>query len=171
MDTSEQYIKHYIKMCDCPEIQELRNFDYKDGFESGDCFAWYDNNKLICSPVIKSWWYHIDSPCYVVMGGEARGIDTTEKVIWLPRQEDLQKMLGYDFEKLVKKFWKSFARFSEYEGASFFPPEWAHDDTFGVSQSKTWIKFNSMEQLWLALVMFELHGKVWAGEEWVKRES
>ena len=27
-------------------------------------------------------------------------------------------------------------------------------------------QFDSMEQLWMAFVMHELHGKIWAGEAW-----
>jgi len=32
-----------------------------------------------------------------------------------------------------------------------------------------WKEFTSMEQLWLAFVMFERFGKYWTGTEWIKK--
>ena len=63
--------------------------------------------------------------------------------IWLPRQGQLQEMVREEYENdysLSMRFTK------------FIP---GHADS-------------SMEQLWLAFVMKEKHGKTWDGEDWVK---
>ena len=69
------------------------------------------------------------------------------KTVWLPRQDQLQEMVGgYD--------------------AGFV--DWARwlDNTYphkGFPKQR----FHSFEQLWLAFVLKELYSKIWNGEEWV----
>jgi len=75
---------------------------------------------------------------------------------WLPRQDQLQGMVG-NYEEAKRKI-KSFF----YDWAEFtcpFAEDFNYDDSY-------WESFASMEQLWLAFVMFELHGKRWDGEKW-----
>uniref|UniRef100_A0A6H1Z984 Uncharacterized protein n=1 Tax=viral metagenome TaxID=1070528 RepID=A0A6H1Z984_9ZZZZ len=86
-----------------------------------------------------------------------------KNLTWLPRQDQLQKMLGWNVKKLV----------SELDDFLFV------DDDYGKlanatlekrnAQRKYASQFTSMEQLWLALVMKEKYGKVWNGEDWVKK--
>lgn len=66
--------------------------------------------------------------------------------IWLPRQDQLQAML--DNEIAINLLYK-FHHF--YNTKSDYP-------TMEVSLS--------MEQLWLAFIMFELHSKKWDGDKW-----
>ncbi len=61
-------------------------------------------------------------------------------IIWLPRQDQLQEMLG---------------GLEQIEDYPFFTLK-------GVA------KIDSMEQLWLAFVMKEKYNKIWDGSEWVK---
>lgn len=67
--------------------------------------------------------------------------------IWLPRQDQLQKMADETFVI----FWQEFL---EYE--YFKLPEYMKD-----------IDGDSMEQLWLAFVMKEKYNKVWNSKEWI----
>ena len=151
MDTSETY----IKMCDCPEIQ--------DKFKAFDCsdlpvFA-YDT-RIGCAGILfwtpatltkklgqlgNTLWVsvesHNDRGIYL---SESEGKFSDEK-IWLPRQDQLQEMIvAIDTipRKLVKALWDWIAQTA--------PPS-----------------NYSMEQLWLAFVMKENHNKTWDGEKWI----
>lgn len=79
--------------------------------------------------------------------------------IWLPRQDQLQEMLGnYDD---VLGYWQKITW------------HWWHDEDGEFHNSNIDIKkylgkFTSMEQLWLAFVMSEKYNKVWDSEDWVK---
>ncbi len=119
MDTSETY----IKMCDCPEIQDLR---HRDSWQEGD---WVWDNRY---PDIFS----------ALGGGHDRPYKPT--TTWLPRQDQLQEMYQLTTTAhLIAAFniWLKDAPVDMY-------------------------LWGAMEQLWLAFVMKEKHGKVWNGEEW-----
>lgn len=112
MDTSEQY----IKMCEkVVEIQALR------GYEDGDVF-WEKNEKQI----------------HIWREGDGLGGHTCYSGIWLPRQDQLQEMLGGfgDASNLL---------------IDFVEDVQAH---------------RSFEQFWFSLVMQEKYNKVWNGEDW-----
>jgi len=69
----------------------------------------------------------------------------TKRLIWLPRQDQLQDML-------VKKYGGIFSvicRFCDW---------FQHEDYSGETITG--------EQLWLKFVMHELHGKQWDGSDW-----
>lgn len=68
--------------------------------------------------------------------------------IWLPRQDQLQGVLGVDFPHLISIDWTSWV--------------W-HTYTASL---QVWERFTSMEQLWLAFVMKEKFNKIWNGEVW-----
>ena len=110
MDTSETY----IKMCDCEEIQGLapyRPIALQTGIN-------YSYDYVVCTTDIYS------NDC---------------KVIWLPRQDQLQEMSGLD--------WRSFDRKClVYENTETVPTK---------------------EQAGIRVVMKEKHNKVWDGEKWV----
>jgi len=73
---------------------------------------------------------------------------------WLPRQDQLQKALGWDSYELIYSFNKFCRGDSGMYGERGFLTENGHN--------------YSMEQLWLIFVMHELHNKVWNGEMWTK---
>lgn len=64
---------------------------------------------------------------------------------WLPRQDQLQEMLNKELADLVWDF-----------GAFLYP-----------MNSSVHYDGKSMEQLWLAFVMYEKYNKTWNGEDWV----
>uniref|UniRef100_A0A6M3JRW3 Uncharacterized protein n=2 Tax=viral metagenome TaxID=1070528 RepID=A0A6M3JRW3_9ZZZZ len=72
----------------------------------------------------------------------------SESCIWLPRQDQLQKMVKRGEGRL--RFWVLSDLFS-----------------FLITSTTEYIaKLMTMEQLWLAFVMKEKFNKVWDGEEW-----
>lgn len=85
-----------------------------------------------------------------------------DSFIWLPRQDELQEMLGdkWSVPWLPRNIWDfyrtQFYPHSVYEREGLYPSTWEPD---------------SMEQLWLAFVMKEKYGKVWNGEDWIKEDS
>lgn len=64
--------------------------------------------------------------------------------IWLPRQDQLQEIVA-SIESPARVVW--------CVGC------WCNHNKYAES-------FTSMEQLWLAFVMWEKHGKKWDGEKW-----
>ena len=138
METS----KEYIKMCEkAVEVQELpRNNDY----------------------VIEGCFCSIKEKVYVVMCDRDEKIDLIKyrdynsvyqihisKVIWLPRQDQLQGMVVQEGE-------------SSYELIERFKDICWHDEYNMYGR-----QFLSMEQLWLAFVMKERWNKTWNGKDWI----
>ncbi len=160
MDTSETY----IKMCDCPEIQEQK------GYKCGD---WY-----VLTRMPETFKFRIECESTDVEDDNSgdhpytklRQIkDRTEDgYLWLPRQDQLQEMLKEthgDFFTMFIFFWHEFLT----ESGDFRIPSWSGVRRDGIENGHKVISFDkvtSMEQLWLAFVMKEKHNKVWNGEEW-----
>lgn len=114
--------EEYVKMCDCSEIQD----NWKP--EIGDCNC----NGQGCGFAIN-------------LKGIEKSLDT-----WLPRQDQLQEMCGYDYPERLFRFYEFIQKEYLYSQDNYaFLPE--------------------LEQLWLAFVMSEKFGKVWTGKEWVKK--
>lgn len=116
-------------MCDCEEIQKLwkpKEGDFVSHKER------YDPGVLLI----------ID--------------ELVKKLIFLPRQDQLQKMVDFKLYQL------NFA-FSEW----YYDIDETGDCDFHVKHEHC--HFETMEQLWLAFVMFELHQKQWSSNErkWV----
>ncbi|GAI39853.1 unnamed protein product [marine sediment metagenome] len=128
MDTSEAY----IQMCDCEEIQQ----------------TWAPIVGDYCNPR-EGFLGHLDSNFVdILYEGHDVYIDAVrckQQSVFLPRQDQLQEMVGLDLDKLL-------TRFHYWEDGSGFIKE--RDELF------------SMEQLWLAFVMFQLYSKKWDGTKW-----
>ncbi len=136
MDNSETY----IKMCDkAEEIQLL--FD-EGKFDLGS--FWYRGNK---KDVVTNKGYAFHR--YFLKLGD----------VWLPRQDQLQGMIRFDFPmisrttQLVQHLW------------------WFVNDYHLFPFSSGKIVPTSMEQLWLAYVMKEKFIKEWNGEDWVLKDK
>ena len=77
------------------------------------------------------------------------------KAVWLPRQDQLQEMVS---GSLVYKLDK----FDEWRNSNYLEP-----GLFNYARSNQADHiFNSMEQLWLSFVMWELHQKQWGRGAW-----
>ena len=148
MDITETF----QKMADCEEIQ--KNHIFFDGdtviylrFKEPSQETTL-RRKLLWSPEV--WIYHK----HEVGGGHL--FDTLENIdyIWLPRQDQLQEMIGLYGYKF--SFWQSYHPEK--------PKELYWEGERAIGQ---WcIRALSMEQLWLAFYMSENHNKVWSGTKW-----
>jgi hypothetical protein len=111
------------------------------------------------------------SKAYIMMCRQAEEIQKTERMtnvfnikhdfikyvsegcgnvsVWLPRQDQLQKMLdGEPLNELDQLY--------DFKNSS--------SDIFGCTNSE---KFTTLEQLWLVFVMHKKYGKIWNGKEWI----
>jgi hypothetical protein len=72
--------------------------------------------------------------------------------IWLPRQDQLQGMVGENntTRELMRVFSAWFKAFLDS------PPKWFNNST-------------TLERLWIAFVMKERFNKEWDGEDWIKK--
>ena len=133
MDTSETY----IKMCEkAEEIQEG-----KGKIERGDCWCW----KSYPSKV------YFRTEKYPLEMLDSRNKRTSNNKIWLPRQDQLQEMVGdTPYYNIKNAMWSVLDDFRNFAFATNF---------------KEYIPL-TMEQLWLAFVMKEKHSKIWNGNAW-----
>jgi len=127
----------------CEEAKEIQNF-----WEPHIDDYVYDENG-------KSW----AGSCIYVLGNEWAWIEGNKdfyeykkqhKVIWLPRQDQLQAIITTN----------KYFRFSLIE-------------LFYHFANKNIPKFTSMEQLWLAFVMYMKYNKIWDNEKekWIKEKK
>jgi len=165
MDTSEQY----IKMCDCEEVQnfrlpkiekmEDRRIHTSWKFKVGDTFAFKNKygrkvetmtvGNTIYSPYRYGGGMRGDIDIPTVGFDEGDGEYATNWIVFLPRQDQIQDMMGrmdsISRISLLRLFLED------------RPSGWAGID------------IESLEQLWLAFYMYEKHGKAWDGEKWVAK--
>ena len=139
MDTSETS----IKMCKkAKEIQKLRSVFRKVRLaEMGDIYYIPKTRR------VKGYNFDLEEGINLSFG-----ISTFDST-WLPRQDQLQEMLGG-----LEKGFINFPKWLEHTyGLNYGNYPNGHLHIF-----KTW------EQLWLAFVMKEKYNKVWDGTEWIK---
>ena len=109
----------YIKMANCEEIQKLYPpLQARKG----------------------SYFKHPLGDVFIHTGG------LEEKSIWLPQQDDLQKMMDIPFNDMLREFY-----------------------IFASAQEEGYdrvLKHNTFEQLWLMFIMWEKHRAMWTGSEW-----
>jgi len=171
MDTSKEYIKMNEK---ATEIQDIL---------TKECDSYYEKHEYNYphTPVVIFEAYKDCSICgkkflenkycpdcgnlaiptkdsSILYGGMSLDSRKNKRYIFLPRQDQLQKMVpqndsdNYDWDIQLSKL-KSFTT-EFFEGGDRLPEHcWNY---------KTW------EQLWLAFVMHEKYNKVWNGSDWVK---
>lgn len=140
--------KQYIKMCDCEEIQGQRTGrpNYNDFVHSV---------------------HHADS--------WLKEVGWEEGSLWLPRQDQIQKMLLGFLNKLPDftgiSWMKPGAQLS-YLASSFVDfMRWASEKMIPLEKNTCRIEyfFDSFEQLWLAFYMHKKHSKVWNKTTWLQK--
>uniref|UniRef100_A0A6H1ZFY2 Uncharacterized protein n=1 Tax=viral metagenome TaxID=1070528 RepID=A0A6H1ZFY2_9ZZZZ len=147
MDSGETY----IKMCDCPEIQKQRVI------ANGDFEVRFKHNR---------------GQVEIHHHREITAHYKPEDHLWLPRQDQLQEMVTGDLTSKVYSFYI----FTHPESAclhgnretGYFNREYCKICT--DERNRIFRTFTSMEQLWLAFVMKELHNKLWDGAKWIAQE-
>ena len=103
--------------------------------------------------------------CDVFMNGNQYGGIEIKDFIWLPTQEQLQKMILKIFSPFTK-----IIKFSEF--ASNYVKlyrDTKYEDLYWRDLYPTAIE--SMNELWLMYVMYEKYHKIWTGEKWVKADD
>ena len=160
MDKTEQF----IKMSDCPEIQSYRKpkiekmkdgrWHYEWELETGDYFATKDlyrkeerQIEIKGTTIYDPYFYDKKQNANIdisQVGFDEGGGYVTKRFIWLPRQDDIQRMMGQTQPGILA-----------VEG-------------IGLQLS---IENNSWEKFWLAFYMHEKHSKIWSSKEekWVKK--
>lgn len=140
MDTTETYIKICGKAEEIQENHKIEDGDFYfrklNSEKKGNWYISYTSSESDYSVDHPDQWDYIHG-----------------KIIWLPRQDQLQEMIGGDRIKTLKKLVDSVSR---PEAFDLPMPSNLDDDA-------------SLEQLWLAFVMKD-NGKVWNGEDWVTEE-
>ncbi len=146
MDTS----KAYIKMCKA--AVGLQNEKWVS--KKGKSYPWEEGDMVSLHRKVFMYDACSHSEGFI----EPQVYDT--ECVWLPRQDQLQEMViesltaslhdGFEHRRLIVLT----GRFREFV-SHCFPEEPLYSE-----------RFDSMEQLWLAFVMKEKHGKVWNGTAW-----
>jgi hypothetical protein len=117
---------------------------------NGDHYFFYVSTHPNCIPPKEpplSWGH------YNIWYDGAQVSQKDERFIWLPRQDQLQRIYGANNEIELC-----------YEFFYFI-------ELCGREQNKWYNytdQFNSMEQLWIVFVMYNKFNKIWNGKGWVK---
>lgn len=132
MDTNPEYIKM------CEKAKELQNHY----LNTGDYYCRLPSHEI----KLVKW-----ADQRRVSGIELKEYGTAKTHvrvgnIWLPRQEDLQRMIEDDAITQIQKLW-GWIITSKYVPVGMPQP--------------------SMEQLWLCFVMDEKYNKIWDGTNWI----
>jgi hypothetical protein len=150
MDTSETYILQCQK---ATEIQAMRPVG--QDFEAGD---FYGTHEKIRSGEHKG---EVRWMAWVAENGEC-GMDQRGKTdVFLPRQDQLQEMVlptireRYDNKVILGHTLDDIGRVANWL-----------TDIFLMKVREHGLKSNSMEQLWLAFLMWERYQKRWDGGDW-----
>ena len=147
MDTREKY----IKMCEkaeeiqrewkpkCGDIIQTTHWDEKMKREGRDVFTIFEYEGILRFKIEEIFPIDILSDCFLdILQGQ--------DVVWLPRQDELQDMMGIESIPTLLSQFNEFV----FKNVSY------------VSQF-----IDSLEKTWLAFVMKEKYNKVWDGKEWI----
>ena len=132
MDFSEKY----ISMCNCQEIQSLKSLEQGNWFKK----IYKDESWIICQG------QHLDSI------HEKDFEDKDQQHIWLPRQDQLQEIIGI-------KDLLSFIEDNEYMSSLYSQIKLEYDRNIEILEL-------SPEIFWLCVVMNYKFNKTWDNEKW-----
>ncbi|KKM21549.1 hypothetical protein LCGC14_1634280 [marine sediment metagenome] len=140
MDTSPEF----ILQCEKAEEIQAGHKSYCDGWKDGDFYYWSVDDRIKVA-------YTESFDDYIVQHPEQWDFLRGRRVIWLPRQDQLQEMVichgasdrGALVIDIVRCFYKWITHTPYNAGLAY-----------------------SLEELWLAFVMQEKFKKKWTGEEW-----
>lgn len=144
MDTSETY----IRQCDCEEIQAIRQWDeFSIRLYQGDCYAE--------DGIVKVETYGVYAGEQLLQDG---GLHDNAKVIWLPRQDELQEMVSNE----VTDYWelRSYPLTKRLERSEPFELLIYGKELIEVTGA-------TIEQTLLKGLQKASHNKTWGGDKWV----
>lgn len=150
MDITETY----LKMCEkAVEIQNIKHKEdkYHSYFKHGDLIYW-NNNFKICTEDYNVFF------------------NITDKVVWLPRQDQLQDMVWNKY--CIDNSRQSYSGHERTEALVRWINDAFHNWNFNADKPHEHsykLNCDSMEQLWLSFVQDVLYQKVWDStkEGWV----
>jgi len=99
-------------------------------------------------------WTELQQKCTPYMENAFFRYNNKTIPIWLPSQDQWQEMIINCFPQQRIDFIALALDFSD----------WIQGQTFEMRQYTE--SFTSMEQLWMAFVMYKFHDKQWNGEKW-----
>ena len=149
MDVSPEYVKMCEKAEEIQAERELKEGDwyaYLRPVEGAVC-GFHTRQEFLDNP--NEGWAK-SSVCMVSQNdnGELGHVFTPAiEHCWLPRQDQLQEMLGIPWQQVLV------GKFAGFVASQLIPNN------------------GSMEQLWLAFVMREHFGKIWSGTDWTKEKG
>ena len=144
MDTSKRYISMCRKADEVKAHWKPEQGDYFYGVPQD--FADMEFEKglhrfLLC----EDEFYSIVPDNYNIKTKEFTGFGDEDEAVFLPRQDDLQNMIDYELPyDLIKNF-----------------NTWV--DELDISMRE---RLQTLEQIWLAYVMFRNYSKIWNGKDW-----
>jgi len=148
----------YVNMCrEAEEIQKLWNPKYGDFAYLPDIMEYFLGklkkvSKGHHSDMLKDW----------VIEDIKKNKEIRKYFVWLPRQDQLQEIL-IQSRHPDKDVSEHFCGFYLYHDIL----DWYRIKMGEIFyQGKDFINFNSLEQMWLAFVMYEKYNKVWDKKEW-----
>ena len=146
MDTSKVYITMNLE---APEVQALRNTD------SLHDYVYCVEHENVLQVDCGFYW------CNDCLSDKEAMHHPSE--VWLPRQDQLQEMLGYfDEQKSV---------LAEYFTPTCLPSHSDYNQEVLKKEYKFWLALDSWEKIILCLVMLKQHNKKWNGEEWIPQNK
>lgn len=153
--------KTYILMCrKSEEIQSIwQSLNYKPS--GGAKYRWnYHYEKGYKG----SFYYNCDDEVVSCVDYEY-GSDSLEKNedIWLPRQDELQKMIGKGFEGLVLEL------SSDKKDYGWNNMKWGIGEIVGDEIDYNFKNCEMPEIALIQLLMRQQYWKIWNGNEWVKK--
>jgi len=156
MDTSETY----IKMCDCPELQEQWRVACGDY-----CLITKPDNRIVIvvegNLEIRTSASNFVTVTFPESYGRNTDLKKLDNLIWLPRQDQLQEMVGLELlEDTHLVIWKTLWNTSLKMEIT------KKDKVTRKQQYWYYVEGESMEQLWLTFVMKEKYNKIWSVKEW-----
>ena len=132
MDVSPEYIKMCEKAKEIQALRVLANGDYEVRLKYGKGQVEVHHHREITAHY------------------------RPENHLWLPRQDQLQEMVG-GFNQ---------PRIDWLEWLKHIYNHWSYGNPFDNAN-----RFTSFEQEWLAFVMYECYREIWNGKDWVSGSS
>ncbi len=136
MDTSEKYIEM------CRKAVEL----HKEYAEYGDWYVEIEQKVTEGNPFI-----YAERKSFLYM--------PKEHWVFLPRQDQLQKMIDWNYKLTYYKYSKRY----DIEWQIIFEK----DDKLEPGELKKCMYFDSVEKILLLMIMREKYNKTWDGKDWI----
>jgi len=147
--------KTYIKMCNCAEVQEKYVIESRNFHGCTKCLEVTNLDYTGC-PVCS---------CKTIVNGScfAQVIPDDAYHIWLPRQDQLQEIIGQYYALQDEIVYSSFYIEAAFLCFVAWMNEQYCDEAYVCVPTNV---FDSGEKLWLAFVMEEKFGKRWLDDKW-----